>query len=185
MHTYYNVQHYLLIIKHLMHAPTGLLFLPFWVHSKDFKAKIMINIQSIPGTCHIHLIGSFGAIVGIDCRQILVGFCDMVCPLQWLQMNVMASRLTCNSTVCLTVCSWYQQKNPQIPHYWPFVKGIHQSPHKLQQCSMHFNVITSSYTMAMFLGWSQDSLLCYIACLLDPPVNCPANIRCWITNELR
>ena len=60
----------------------------------------------------------------IDCRHDIY-FCHM---------TVMASRITGQSPVCLTVCSdWHQTKVKGL-RYYPFVRGIHwwpvDSPHK-------------------------------------------------------
>ena len=46
--------------------------------------------------------------------------------LHWLVMHIMASQITCNSSMCSTVCSDQQQQQKQqhtkLPNNWPFVK---------------------------------------------------------------
>ena len=44
------------------------------------------------------------------------------------QMTVMASRITGQSSVCLTVCSDWQQRNINGTRYCSFVRGIHRLP---------------------------------------------------------
>ena len=43
-------------------------------------------------------------------------------------MGVIASQITSNSVVYLTICSDQDQRNIKAPHDWPFVRGIHRSP---------------------------------------------------------
>ena len=62
----------------------------------------------------------------------------ITCPLwgesQWHHMSIMMSQITCNWTAWSTFCSAKKQDNMKAWHYWPFVRGIHQSlvdsPHK-------------------------------------------------------
>ena len=49
-------------------------------------------------------------------------------------MGALASQITSNSTVYLTICSDLHQRNIITPRHWPFGRGIHRwpvnSPHK-------------------------------------------------------
>ena len=47
--------------------------------------------------------------------------------LQWRHMNIMASHITSNSTVCSTVCL-DNKGSIVVPHYWPYLMGIHRCP---------------------------------------------------------
>ena len=38
-------------------------------------------------------------------------------------IDVMASQVTGNLSVCSTVCLRWHQENIEVPHYWPFVRG--------------------------------------------------------------
>ena len=54
--------------------------------------------------------------------------------LQWRHMGIMASQIIGNPSICSMVCSVEHQRNTEVPHYWPFVRGMHRSlvvsPHK-------------------------------------------------------
>ena len=47
---------------------------------------------------------------------------------RWRQMTVMAFRITCQSSVCSTICLDRQQRKITGPCYWHFATGIHQWP---------------------------------------------------------
>ena len=60
-------------------------------------------------------------------------FASFVYELYWthysdVTMSILASQITCDSTVCLCVCLDEHKRKHQSPCYWPFVRGIHHTP---------------------------------------------------------
>ena len=43
-------------------------------------------------------------------------------------MGVIASQITSNTTIHLTICSRQNQRNTKAPRHWPFMRGIHRRP---------------------------------------------------------
>ena len=116
------------------------------------------------------------SIFDICCRKLRY-FCLLrTRPLsRWCYLSVMAPHITCNSTVCSTVCYDNYKGNIKalLLHYWPFVNGIHRWPFHVmtaswRQCHRMYFLIEYTYTHISRVSCQKGPICHALACLVGP-----------------